>query len=239
MTGAAVGVVAGSGLDLLPLLENPVPLQPPFPCPRFFPGPHAPDDPFGDSPFIAGACAGVWVILLRRRRHFYEGWSYDEVVQPIEFLAEHGVREVILTNSAGGLRRGMAPGHLMAARRIVTWPYGGWPGRPGAITLPAVIAGADSTGTYCWVHGPCYETAAEITALRMQGVDAVGMSTAPEAHRCQVLGLGVTAISCITNTADGHGEPLTHDEVERVARQTASRLVALIREHLARRRGGG
>ena len=58
-------------------------------------------------------------------------------------------------------------------------------------------------GVYVAVHGPSYETPAEIRAFRTMGADAVGMSTVPEAIAARHAGLEVLGISCITNMAAG------------------------------------
>src|SRR5690606_5250628 len=58
-------------------------------------------------------------------------------------------------------------------------------------------------GVYAAVHGPSYETPAEIRYLRAIGADAVGMSTAPETIVARHMGIEVLAVSCITNMAAG------------------------------------
>jgi purine-nucleoside phosphorylase len=70
-------------------------------------------------------------------------------------------------------------------------------------------------GVYLAVCGPNYETPAEIRAFRTLGVDAVGMSTVPEAIVARQCGLPVAGISCITNMAGGDpkGGPLLHQDV--------------------------
>jgi purine-nucleoside phosphorylase len=75
-------------------------------------------------------------------------------------------------------------------------------------------------GVYVALHGPSYETPAEIRFLRTIGADAVGMSTAPEAIVARHMGVEVLGISCITNAAAGVlPQPLNHDEVMEVARR--------------------
>jgi purine-nucleoside phosphorylase len=84
-------------------------------------------------------------------------------------------------------------------------------------------------GVYVALHGPSYETPAEIRYLRTIGADAVGMSTVPEAIVARHMGLEVLGISCITNPAAGVlPEPLNHDEVMEVARRVSGQFMALL-----------
>ena len=46
-------------------------------------------------------------------------------------------------------------------------------------------------GVYCMVSGPCYETPAELSALKTLGGSAVGMSTAHEVMVAAHMGLSV------------------------------------------------
>jgi purine-nucleoside phosphorylase len=84
-------------------------------------------------------------------------------------------------------------------------------------------------GVYVAVHGPSYETPAEIRYLRTIGADAVGMSTVPEALDARHMGVEVLGISCITNPAAGVlPEPLHHDEVMEVAHRVRDTVVSLL-----------
>jgi len=88
---------------------------------------------------------------------------------------------------------------------------------------------------YVAVHGPSYETPAEIRAFRVLGADAVGMSTVPEAIVARHMGLDVLGISCITNPAAGVlPQPLVHDEVMEVARRVRAELSALLEAIIGR-----
>jgi purine-nucleoside phosphorylase len=84
-------------------------------------------------------------------------------------------------------------------------------------------------GVYVAVHGPSYETPAEIRFLRAIGADAVGMSTVPEALVARQMGMDVLGVSCITNPAAGVlPKPLHHDEVMEVARRVKGEFSSLL-----------
>ena len=88
-------------------------------------------------------------------------------------------------------------------------------------------------GVYASLTGPCYETPAEIRALRSWGADAVGMSTAREVEAAAAMGMECAALSCITNKAAGLSEgPLDHQEVLATAATQAGRVGQLIEAFL-------
>jgi purine-nucleoside phosphorylase len=53
------------------------------------------------------------VLLLNGRSHYYEGRSMAEVTFPIRVLAALGMRDVLLTNAAGGINPKFRPGDFM------------------------------------------------------------------------------------------------------------------------------
>jgi purine-nucleoside phosphorylase len=88
-------------------------------------------------------------------------------------------------------------------------------------------------GVYAAVTGPCYETPAEIRALKTCGADAVGMSTTREVQAAHDLGMECAAVSCITNRAAGlTSTPINHDEVLTAASARSELLADLLEEVL-------
>jgi purine-nucleoside phosphorylase len=213
--------------------------------------------PFADAPglpaptvaghagrVVAGTLHDTPLLVFQGRVHFYEGHSWDAVAAPVRFAADLGVTTLLLTNAAGGIHPDLGPGSLMILRDHLYWQRpGAWRGYLSGEWIspysPELIetlreAGRDTgeellTGIYAAVTGPCYETPAEIRALRAAGADAVGMSTAHEAETGRALGLSCAAISCVTNKAAGlGGGTLDHRDVLAVAAEARARLGALI-----------
>jgi purine-nucleoside phosphorylase len=85
-------------------------------------------------------------------------------------------------------------------------------------------------GVYAAMPGPCYETPAEIRALRTLGADVVGMSTVPEAILAYSLGVRVLVLTLVTNMAAGlDAAPLTHEAVMAASEKGGRRFRALVR----------
>lgn len=222
-----IAVVAGSGIDLRGLLDN-VRWEKPFSAFQSL----ASVSVAGHSGvFLEGMSETIPVIVQQGRCHFYEGLSYAEVTAPVQLLASLGVERIVFTNAAGGLKAELEPGCLMAAERIETWPYRGWPNRPREIVPQWLVPECDRVGTYMWVHGPSYETRAEIAALERAGISAVGMSTAPEMACAHALGLRTAAISCITNNCL-RTQVLSHAHVVATAERASEKLCAVLRRAL-------
>jgi purine-nucleoside phosphorylase len=200
---------------------------------------------------VIGTLAGKRVAALSGRVHFYEGYDLRTVSFAARVIGRLGVRTLILTNAAGGINVNLKPGTLMViddhinllgSNPLVGPNEEGWGVRFPDMSevystrlraLADAIAAAQGLpighGVYVAVHGPSYETPAEIRAFRTLGADAVGMSTVPEAIVARHMGVEVLGISCITNAAAGVlPQPLNHAEVMEVARQVRGAFAALL-----------
>jgi purine-nucleoside phosphorylase len=200
---------------------------------------------------VVGRMRGKRVAALRGRVHFYEGHDLATVTFGIRALAVFGVRTIVLTNAAGGINTAFNPGTLMLIEDHINLlgsnPLVGpnderfGPRFPdmsevysrrlrGVAEAAAREVGVPvARGIYIAVHGPSYETPAEIRAFRTLGADAVGMSTVPEAIVARHMGLDVLGISCITNPAAGVlPAPLVHDEVIEVANRVRAEFSRLL-----------
>jgi purine-nucleoside phosphorylase len=219
----AIAYVSGSGIDLRPMLDT-VTKEISFPDIAGLPATSVPGH---SGVFILGKASGKPIILQCGRLHIYEGHSIEVIQRTVDALIELGADRVVFTNAAGGLLPSMKPGDLMAVREFLPWPYVGWPDAPQRIPLPERTTRCDHEGAYVWVHGPNYETPAEIRTMQDAGGSAVGMSAAMEAARCIERDVPCAAVSCITN-AIAHQEKLTHDHVLAMARRASARLVEVL-----------
>ena len=88
-------------------------------------------------------------------------------------------------------------------------------------------------GVYAYMSGPCFETPAEVKALKILGADAVGMSTVSEVIAANHSKLKVMGVSCITNMAAGiTGRPITSEEVNITGEKSSESFKKLIKQVL-------
>ncbi len=208
---------------------------------------------------VAGRIAGVPVLVLSGRAHYYETGDASVMRTPIETLRALGCDTLILTNSAGSLRSDVGPGEIMLIADHIAFSgrnpligetsddrFVGLTAAYDADLRAALLAAARregvalATGVYMWFSGPSFETPAEIRMARLLGADVVGMSTVPEAILGRFYGLRVAAVSTITNLAAGMtGAELSHEETKRLAPVGAAKLEQVVRRYLRDRAGGG
>jgi purine-nucleoside phosphorylase len=200
---------------------------------------------------VIGEAAGRPIAALSGRAHFYEGHDLRTVTFGTRVLGVLGVKTLILTNAAGGINSGFAPGDLMVIddhiNLLGSSPLTGPNDERFGVRFPdltnvysprlrhladeaaAALGLTLRHGVYAACHGPSYETPAEVRYLRTIGADAVGMSTVPEAIVARHMGIDVLGISCITNFAAGVlPQPLNHDEVLETAKRVRDTFIALL-----------
>jgi purine-nucleoside phosphorylase len=245
--GGEVGLVLGSGLG--PFADD---LADAFSV-NYSDIPHFPSaNVIGHAGrFVGGTVRQHRVIALSGRAHYYEGHDLRSVTFAVRVLHRLGIRTLILTNAAGGINTAFTEGALMVIDDHINL-LGSNPligpndDRFGArfpdmseVYSQRLRALADDTareiglairhGVYIAVHGPSYETPAEIRAFRALGADAVGMSTVPEAIVARQMNIEVLGISCISNMAAGVlPQPLNHEEVMETTRRVRQEFSALL-----------
>jgi purine-nucleoside phosphorylase len=193
-------------------------------------------------------------MVLSGRAHFYEGHPMERVTFAVRALAAFGIRDLLLTNAAGGINQKFRAGDFMVLTDHINFmgtnPLRGpvVPDRPRFVDMTQVYdtelrvllfrAGKSCNlrlqhGVYLAMSGPSYETPAEIRAFARLGADAVGMSTVPEAMVARQCGLNVAAVSCITNPAAGRGKGhLSHTEVLKTADRVKVLAVELLKSFM-------
>ena len=154
---------------------------------------------------MVGTLHGIGCICFRGRFHSYEGHDMNTVVLPVKVMRCLGVRLVVVTNAAGGLKGDYNVGDVAVIRDHIALPLMAGknplvgknddelgPRFPPTSNLydsklqDIVVSVAEELdfgkhlhkdGTYAFVSGPNYESKSECNMLRLLGADAVGMST--------------------------------------------------------------
>jgi purine-nucleoside phosphorylase len=207
--------------------------------------------PGHEGRLVIGKAKGHLIAALAGRSHLYEGHDSQTVTFATRVMGLLAVKNLILTNAAGGVNTTFSQGALMViddhinltGHNPLTGPnddrFGPRFPDMSAVYSPRLRALADEAakaagvalahGVYAALLGPSYETPAEIRYLRTIGADAVGMSTVPEAIVARHMGIDVLGISCITNMAAGVlPRPLDHSEVMETARRVRGQFIALL-----------
>jgi len=206
---------------------------------------------------VFGELNGKKVVAMAGRFHFYEGYSAQEVVYPIRLMKFLGIKNLLLSNAAGGLNTSFKVGDLMIindhiSMSIVNPLIGKNEDALGArfpdmsepyckeIIKKAKAVGKElkinlHEGVYYGVTGPTFETHAEYRMIHRLGADAVGMSTVQENITAVHMGLKVFAISVITDMGIRDDDTvITHEEVLEAAKHAEPRLTSIFKELVAR-----
>ncbi|MCB0308645.1 MAG: purine-nucleoside phosphorylase [Bdellovibrionales bacterium] len=195
------------------------------------------------------------VLVFSGRFHFYEGHNMDIVTLPVRICGIWKIKNLVVTNAAGGIREDLVPGSLMFIQDHLNFT-GGNPLRGPNLTefgdrfadmteaynekflshglALAKKQGLKATqGVYLGVTGPSYETPAEIRAFKSLGADAVGMSTVPEVITARQQGMNILGLSLIVNYASGISasqKKIDHDKVITQSQSTEESFCKLLSE---------
>ena len=232
-----LAVIGGSGLYQFPGLENTVR--------------RAVDTPYGDASgdVVLGDFAGMRAAFLARH-----GENHSLPPHRVNYRAnlwalhELGARRVIGVNAVGGIRDDMGPRVIVVPDQLIDYTH-------GRITSYCDVEGAEvrhidfsepyteslrrpllaaarmagiavlDGGCYGVTQGPRLETRAEITRMKRDGCDLVGMTGMPEAALARELGLEYACLALVANFAAGCG-----DEAEISIEQIFAHLAAATAE---------
>jgi purine-nucleoside phosphorylase len=203
---------------------------------------------------VFGELEGQNVVVMQGRTHFYEGYPITTLGLPVRVMQQLGIEMFFVTNAAGAVNPEFEPGDLMLLTDHLNLlgmaghnPLRGpnlddlGPRFPDmsrvydrdlqklALEVSAKEKLNIQQGVYVCLAGPTFETPTDLRFLRGAGVDAVGMSTVPEAIVARHGGTRVMGVSGISNKAnlDGNTET-THQEVLEAGQILVPKLTKLI-----------
>ncbi|MBI9101697.1 MAG: purine-nucleoside phosphorylase [Spirochaetales bacterium] len=201
---------------------------------------------------VIGMLKGKCVLVLQGRFHYYEGYDMDKVVFPIRVMLLLGIKNLLVTNAAGGIPRDWDPGDLMLITDHINFTavnplrgenisdFGPRFNDMSTAYTPVLQDMAREVssnlgitlreGVYVFMGGPSFETPAEIRMVNTMGGHAVGMSTVPEVVVAAHGGMNVLGLSCISNMAAGIlDQPLNHQEVIDTGKMVREKFLSLVK----------
>ena len=201
---------------------------------------------------IYGDFGGKKIVAMKGRFHYYEGYTPEQIALPIRVLKFLGIRNLFLSNAAGGVNPTFQIGDIMIITDHINlmpnpligknderigprFPDMSQPYDHSLIEKAVRIAGDNRVtvkrGIYLGTPGPTFETLAEYKFFRIIGADAVGMSTVPEVIVARHMGLPCFAVSIITDLGiEGKIEYTTHETVQREAEKAEARMTTIMTE---------
>jgi purine-nucleoside phosphorylase len=243
------GIILGTGLgDLATSIEKPTIIP-------YAEIPHFPrSTAIGHKgQLVCGMLAGLPVVAMQGRFHFYEGYPMWHITLPVRVMKALGIDLLIVSNASGGLNPQYRSGDVMVMEDHINLMWGnplmGVNEDSLGPRFPDMCAPYDRTlinralevarrenfvahcGTYVAVAGPNYETRAEQRFVRKIGGDVVGMSTVPEAIVAVHAGLRVLALSTVTNECrpdDPNPKPTTGEEVVAIGAAAAHKVRTIV-----------
>jgi purine-nucleoside phosphorylase len=210
---------------------------------------------------VFGKLAGIEVVAMSGRVHYYEGYTMKQVTFPVRVMKALGCRHLFLSNAAGGLNPLYEAGdivltvdhvNLMGDNPLIgpneddlgpRFPDMSEPYDRKLIKIAEEVALEERVpvhkGVFAGVAGPNLETAAEYRFLRTIGADLVGMSLVPEDIVAVHAGLNVLAFSVVTDLCLPDSlEPADIQRILKVAAEAEPKLTKLVIGVLRRLEGG-
>ena len=206
---------------------------------------------------IAGTLGGKPVLAMQGRFHYYEGYTMQQVTFPVRVMKLIGIKNLLVSNAAGGINDTFKVGDLMIIRDHINMlpnPLIGKNDDTFGTRFPDMtrtydreficymeeIAAAKNIplkkGVYVGLTGPSYETPAEYAFFGKAGGDAIGMSTVPEVIVARHAGIRVFGMSVITNEGYHFADDFVNDgdDVVKAANQAADKMTVLFTELISR-----
>lgn len=212
---------------------------------------------------IFGHISEIPVICMQGRFHYYEGYPLATCVMPVRVMKLLGITHLIASNAAGGINTNFKVGDIMLIKDHLNFMgmagvsplLGSHDSRWGQRFVPVTntydvlilesikekckILGIDNNiqeGVYTCLGGPNFESIADNRALKILGVDAVGMSTIHEVIVATQCGIKCVAFSLISNmspTVYGSNLETKSDEVLEIGKAKEKLLVLLVENIVA------
>ncbi len=170
---------------------------------------------------VFGKLAGVPVVVMAGRFHYYEKYTLQQVTFPIRVMKFLGVSTIILSSAVGSVNPSHQPGDLVFIRDHINLlpdnPLRGPNDERLGVRFPDLLHTYDlkmrekailiakeygipaHTGVLAVVQGPNLETPAEYVFLHRIGADLVGMSLVPEVLVAKHSGMRIFAVSVVTD----------------------------------------
>ena len=212
-----IGIILGTGLGAL---AEHVKAQEIIPYDRI---PHMPVSTVESHKgrMIFGTLAGVEVVVMQGRFHYYEAYTMQEITHGVRIMKALGVETLIVSNACGALNPDYRRSDIMIINDHINLlgdnPLIGpndnalgprFPDMSEPYTFAHIALAHECAkelgievreGVYVAVAGPNLETRAEYRYLRTIGADVVGMSTVPEVIVAVHAGMRVLGFSVITD----------------------------------------
>ncbi|MEJ7627514.1 MAG: purine-nucleoside phosphorylase [Ferruginibacter sp.] len=249
ISNADTGIVLGTGLHNLVNLVEVIKIIPYADIPHF---PISTVE-FHKGNLIYGKVNEKKIVIMQGRMHIYEGYSFQQIVFPIRVLKSLGIKNLLLSNAAGGINKNFKKGDLVLINDHINLQIG-YSSVDNNIDAASVLFTKKTDrynkeisielmkkakelnieckkGIYAAVSGPNLETSAEYRCLHIMGADMVGMSTVPEVLIANQIKLPCAAVSVITDECDPDNlKPVNIADIIKVAGEADMKLSALLYE---------